>query len=114
MAPVLQQAGGRLRDAYATALSPAVHSFAHLIDELVFLDALLSPLRIEDQLGLSSRFRLGDWNEVGTDTSPLDNFVGNAFIRKAEMPFRLLERGVDDGVLYNDLGYWSASAANPG
>jgi hypothetical protein len=87
-------------DADVPAGAPLLHPLADPIDESVFLDAVLRPFGIENQL-LALFLRSRDRNEVGADSASGDDLVGNALVREAEMLVWLKEGRIDDGI-FND------------
>ena len=58
-------------------------------------------------------------NELATrvysidQSTPLDDFVGDALIAEAEVPPRLVERRVEDRILDDGLSHWSFEANMP-
>jgi len=101
--PVLEQAAGCPGDADIATLAPLSYPVTYTVNERVFLLSILCPFRIEGELSrlallLGRMYR----DKVGTYAAGLYNFVCNTISRKAEMAFRLLKRGIDDRIFYND------------
>ena len=88
-------------------IPPLTYALSQLIDELVLFDPILCPLRIECKLAGSLFARLCNRNEVGTNSAPFNDFVGDAFIRKSEMAGRLPEWGIENRILDDDLFHLS-------
>ena len=91
-------------NADVAAGAPLLHALADPIDESVFLDAVLRPFGIENQL-LTLFLRSRDRNEVGADAASCDDVVGNALVREAEMLIRFSEGRIDDGVFNDGLSH---------
>jgi hypothetical protein len=101
--PVVKERLRYLGDADVTTLAPLLHAAAHLVYELVLLQAVLRPLGVEDEL-LPLLLGRRHGHEVGGDAPPLDDLVGDAVFGELEVARRLRERGVEDRVLYYHLG----------
>lgn len=67
--PVFEESGAGFCDAHVAAASPASHPLANLVDEFVFLNALLCPLGFKSELP-PFLFGFCDGDEIRTD-SPL-------------------------------------------
>jgi len=102
--PVRNQPRGRRRDADVAPFSPEGDAVADVVDEFVFLDPVLRPLRVERQL-LPLLFRLGDGNKIRTGPTALHDLVGDPLVAKLEVASRFVERGVDDWILDHDLAH---------
>ena len=87
----------------ATA-APDVDPLANLVNELVLFNTVLGPLGFEGKLFPLFLGR-GNGNEVRADPPAFDDFVGDSFVREAEMPRGLDKGGVEDGILDDDLGH---------
>ncbi len=83
------------------ALAPLLDAIADPVDPGAGQEAVLGPLRLEFHLP-----RLlagaGDGEEVPAFPSAVCYLVGNAVIREAEMPLRLVERRVQDWIFDDD------------
>jgi len=100
--PVVQEFAGGPRDAHMPAASPLLHPGPNAVDELVLLDAVGRPLRIERGM-LTLLLGPRDGNEVLADAALRHDLVGDAVLGEAEVPLGLREWRVDDGVLDDDL-----------
>src|SRR5690606_32824644 len=93
-------------------LSPKPDAATDVVDDLVLLDTVLGPFRIELKLLGPLLLRLGDWDEVRTSPAAGNYLIGDALVTELEMVGRLVERRVDDRVLDDDLAHieklWSA------
>ena len=94
----------RGRHADIAALAPQGNAAPDVVDELVLLDTVLRPFRLDEEL-LALLPRLRDRHEVGADPPAGDDLVRDALVGKPEMAGRLVERRVDDWIFDNDLGY---------
>ena len=101
--PVGNQLRGGRRHAKVTALALHGDAAADVVDELVLLDAVLCPFRLELKLLGPLLLWLGDGDEIGTGPAAVNNLAGDALVAKSEMAGRLVERRVDDRVFDDDL-----------
>ena len=91
--PILQQPTRCSCDADVATLTPCPDTRPDSVDEGIFLDAVLGPLRVEYQLLVFGCLpRLGDWNKIGTDSPFLFYLIGDPFVGEPPMPLRFLER----------------------
>jgi len=104
--PVGEEAAGDVGDVAMAALAPLADLGADAVDELVFLDAVLGPVGIDDKL-FAALFGAGDGDEIGREAAFVDGFVGDALVGEVKVPRGLEVGGVEDGVFDDDLGHWN-------
>ena len=94
--PVFEQVFGAAFDVEIAALSPLGDLFAQAVDENDF--AFLFGLDAgEIELGFAL-FGLRNGDEVAGGAASIEDGVGDAFLGEGEMPSRLGERGIEDGI----------------
>ena len=102
--PVAEQLGGRGRDARVSPLAPDAHLLADAVDGPVFLDPVLGPIGVEDDL-LALFLRAGDRDKVRADPAAFDNLVRDSRIGELEVTPRLQEGGIQDRVFDERVGH---------
>jgi hypothetical protein len=103
--PVCNQSRGSRRHTNKSSLAPYNHAAADVVDELVHLDTVLCPFRVEYSLFCRADFlsRMCDRDKIGTDAAIDDFLVRDPFVIEPEMLGRLVERRVDDRIFDDDL-----------
>jgi len=108
LGPILQELACRRRYAEISTVAPHANALADVVDELVFFDAVLCPLGVEERLLCSALllFRACNGHEIGADAAlAFDDLVGDALVGKTKMAGRVVEGRVDDWVFDDDLAH---------
>lgn len=109
ISPVGEQSCRSRRYTNITALAPHCDATTDVVNELIFFNAVLCPLRVEWKLLRAFLFRLGDRHEIRTCPPAVVDLVGDAFLGKSKMASRLVKRRIDDRVLNDNLAHTHTS-----
>ena len=89
VSPIFEQVAGGFGDTDIITLAPNGDALTDTVNKFILFDAVLSPTGIQSELfTFAFSFGFSDGDEVGANTPGFVDFVGNAFIRKFEMPSR--------------------------
>ena len=88
----MKELGRGARDAKMLVLAPLLHPAADLVDELVRLNSIFGPLRLEIKLVFALFARRGDGNKVSAFATLAVNFIGDPLIAEPEVTLRFSKR----------------------
>ena len=102
--PVFQQTACDVGHTGVPAFAPNSYPLPDAVDVFVFFDPVLGPLGVKFEL-LPLLFGSGYRDEIGADSSRIDDHVGDPLIIELKVTSRLPERRVQDRVVDNNVSH---------